>query len=108
MILESIVKKFGIKFWDKPSNSCLATRFPYNTDITKEDLKKVEKGEEIIKELGIQKVRLRAQSESVRIEVDKENFEVLINNKDLVEKIKKLGFKFISLDLEGLKSGSFD
>lgn len=101
-------KEFGIEFWNKPSNSCLATRFPYNTSLTEENLKKVELAEEIIKTLGIEKTRVRAHNEIARIEVDKEYFDILIKNEEAINQIKKLGFKFVTLDLIGLKSGSFD
>ena len=120
-------KTLGIPFWNKPSNSCLATRFPYNTNLTEEGLKKVEESEEIIKDLGIQKVRVRVHGNIARIEVNPEEFEIIFNNienknketrqeqnktnqnqENIVEKIKDLGFSYVTLDLSGLKSGSFD
>ena len=102
-------KELGIKFWDKPSNSCLATRFPYDTTLTKENLKMVESSEEVIKELGIKKVRVREHNEIAKIEVEKENFEIILKHKEfIVEKLKEIGFKYITLDLEGIKSGNFD
>ena len=120
-------KTLGIPFWNKPSNSCLATRFPYNTNLTEEGLKKVEESEEIIKDLGIQKVRVRVHGNIARIEVNPEEFEIIFNNienknketrqeqnktnqnqENIVEKIKALGFSYVTLDLSGLKSGSFD
>lgn len=102
-------KELGIKFWDKSSNSCLATRFPYDTTLTKENLKMVESSEEVIKELGIKKVRVREHNEIAKIEVEKENFEIILKHKGfIVEKLKEIGFKYITLDLEGIKSGNFD
>ncbi len=120
-------KTLGIPFWNKPSNSCLATRFPYNTTLMEKGLEKVEQSEEMIKELGIQKVRVRVHDNIARIEVNPEDFEVILNNitnknketkeekntknqnqENIVEKIKALGFSYVTLDLSGLKSGSFD
>lgn len=101
-------KELGIKIWNKPSNSCLATRFPYNTALTEEDLRKVEFSEEIIKSLGIKKVRVRVHGDMARIEVEKLNFEIILKNEKATQQIKELGFKFVTLDLLGLKSGSFD
>ena len=107
-------KNLGISFWNKPSNSCLATRFPYNTNLTEEGLKKVEESEEIIKNIGIKKVRIRVHDTIARIEVNPEDFEIILNNikhehnKNIIEKIKDLGFSYVTLDLLGLKSGSFD
>ena len=109
-------KNLGISFWNKPSNSCLATRFPYHTILTEEGLKKVEQSEEIIKDLGIKKVRVRVHDTIARIEVNPEDFQLILNNikmenkngKNIIEKIKDLGFSYVTLDLSGLKSGSFD
>ena len=101
-------KKLEIKIWNKPSNSCLATRFPYNTILTEEDLKKVEQGEEVLKKLGIPKVRIRVHQEIARIEVEREYSNVIIQNQNIVEQIKALGFRYVTLDLNGLTSGSFD
>lgn len=101
-------KELGIRIWNKPSNSCLATRFPYNTNLTKENLRKVELSEEIIKSLGIEKVRVRVHSDIARIEVEKKDFEIILKNEKVTQQIKELGFNFVTLDLLGLKSGSFD
>lgn len=101
-------KKLEIKIWNKPSNSCLATRFPYNTILTEDDLKRVEQGEEVLKKLGIPKVRIRVHQEIARIEVEREYSNVIIQNQNIVEQIKALGFRYVTLDLNGLTSGSFD
>ena len=101
-------QELGMKIWNKPSNSCLATRFPYHTILTQEGLKKVELSEEIIKKLGIEKVRVRVHGDVARIEVPKEDFSLILKNEEILNEIKELGFKFITLDLMGLKSGSFD
>ena len=102
-------KELGIKFWDKPSNSCLATRFPYDTILSNESLEMVDLSEQEIKKLGIKKVRVRAHKEIARIEVEKEDFgKILENEEKIVDKLKEFGFKYVSLDLDGLKSGNFD
>lgn len=101
-------KDLGIKFWNKPSNSCLATRFPYNTTLTEEKLKQVESSEEVIKKLGITQVRVRKHEEIARIEVNKEDFNKILENREYIESnLKKLGFKYITLDLNGLKTAGF-
>lgn len=107
-MIRAEAKKLGLKTWNKPANSCLATRFPYHNTLSKELLKKVENAEKIIKNLGINKVRVRVHLDLIRIEVEKENFTLILNNNEAILKIKELGFKFITLDLFGLKSGSFD
>ena len=101
-------KKLGIKIWDKPSNSCLATRVPYNTILTKELLRKIDLSEEIIKNIGIKNLRVRVHNEIARIEVSKEDFKIIFENENIIEKIKNIGFRYVTLDLSGLQSGSFD
>ena len=101
-------KKLGIKIWDKPSNSCLATRVPYNTILTKELLRKIDLSEEIIKNIGIKNLRVRVHNEIARIEVPKEEFKIIFENENIIEKIKIIGFRYVTLDLSGLQSGSFD
>ena len=102
-------KELEIEFWDKPSNSCLATRFPYDTILSKKTLEMVDLSEEEIKKLGIKKLRVRAHKDVARIEVEKEEFGNILKNKErVVKKLKEVGFKYVSLDLDGLKSGNFD
>lgn len=101
-------KKLEIRFWNKPSNSCLATRFPYNTSLTEENLSKVDKSEELIKSLGIQRVRVRVHGNIARIEVEKKDFSKILENEKIVNSIKELGFEYVTLDLGGIKSGSFN
>lgn len=107
-MIRKMAKEVGIKTWNKPSNSCLATRFPYNTYLTEEGLRKVEISEEIIKELGIEKVRVRVHEDIARIEVEKKDFDIIIKNEKVIDQIKAQEFKFVTLDLLGIKSGSFD
>lgn len=100
-------KKLEIPFYNKPSNSCLATRFPYNTKLNKELLNKVDEVEELIKKYDINKVRARIHNDLLRIEVDKKDFNLIINNNELLDKLKQY-FNYITIDLEGYSSGKFD
>lgn len=101
-------QKLGIKIWNKPSNSCLATRVPYDTILTEELLRKIDLSEEIIKNIGIKNLRVRVHNEIARIEVPKEDFKIIFENENIIEKIKNIGFKYVTLDLSGLQNGSFD
>lgn len=101
-------KQLGIVVWDRPSDSCLATRFPYNTTLTKELFYQAEQAEKIIKKLGIRICRVRIHEEIARIEVQKKDFIKLIEETEFVLKIKQLGIKYITVDLEGFRSGSLD
>lgn len=102
-------KMLGISVHNKPSAPCMATRFPYNTDITKESLDKVEAAENYLKECGLHLCRLRVHFDIARIEVREEDFEkILINRKSIVKELKDIGFTYITLDIEGFRSGSMD
>lgn len=101
-------KQLGIETYSKPANACLATRFPYGTILTEEKLDRVAQGEAIFHHLGIQHVRLRDHGDLARIEVSRNDFDQVVANQELVSQLKKLGYKNITLDLQGIKSGSFD
>lgn len=100
-------KELGIKLWNKPSNSCLATRFPYNTVLTEEELSKVDQSESLIKAIGIDRVRVRAHGEMARIEVERKEFATILENVEVANKIRELGFEYVTLDLRGIRSGGF-
>jgi len=99
-------KRIGLSIWNKPSFACLATRIPYGEKITKEKLRKIEEGENILKKLGFKVVRLRYYSEKlVRIEVGKEEIKkVFTKRAEIVNQLKKVDFKYITVDLEGYKT----
>ena len=93
----------------KPSAPCLATRFPYGVRLTEQGFAKVEKIEAWIKELGLPVVRARIYGDTVRVEVLPEGFERLIaRREELAQLVRSLGFNYITLDLEGFRSGSMD
>jgi len=104
-------KEMGLPTWNKPSNSCLATRITYGDEITQEKLKKIEQAESFIRNLGIEQVRVRYYNKLAKIEVGEKELLLLVE-KDLKEKIifklKKLGFIYITLDLQGYRTGSMN
>ncbi|MCF2144120.1 MAG: ATP-dependent sacrificial sulfur transferase LarE [Candidatus Heimdallarchaeota archaeon] len=107
--IRALAKENGIPVWDKPSSPCLATRFPFGEKITQEKLAAVFHGEEYLKSLGFKQVRLRMHGQLARIEVDKKQIrELAIKAPAISEKLKVLGFKFITIDLEGYKRGSMN
>ena len=104
-------KQLGLSTWDKPSSPCLATRFPYGRRITKEALLRVGKAEDFLRTLGFFKVRVRDHGSIARIEVEEDEIESLLipeKRKLITKTLKSLGFEFISLDLDGYKSGSLN
>lgn len=104
-------KELGLKTWDKPAYACLLSRIPYNQNIDEQDLNRVEKSELYLMNLGFKGVRVRSHGDLARIEVQKDDREKLING-DILDnisiKLKRLGFKYVTLDLEGYKMGSLN
>ncbi len=98
----------GLPTWDKPANACLATRLPYGATLTKEGLLRVETAESLLLDAGFKSIRARMHGEILRIEAEKQDFDKLLNNTTLIARLKGLDFKYITLDLEGLRSGSMD
>lgn len=101
--------ELGISASNKPSAPCLATRFPYGIRLSYEAMRKVEQGEQFVKELGFYNVRLRIHGGIVRIEVDIEEFgELMRKRQEIISYLKGLGYSYVTLDLEGFRSGSMD
>lgn len=102
-------KDMKLPTWNKPSFACLSSRFPYGTKITKEKLAQVDKGEGLLRSLGFQQFRLRHHGETTRIEINKDQFPLLIEKADeVVEKLKGCGYTYITLDLQGYRTGSMN
>lgn len=106
--IRQAARELGLETWNKPSNSCLATRFPYDTELTAENFAKVEGAELLIARKGIPSGRVRLHGDIARIEVPEDRFNELISDKKLIENIKNVGFRYVTLDLEGFRSGSMD
>ena len=99
----------GIECYDKPSNPCFATRFPYGDLITSANIKKVKLCEKFLKENGFSPCRVRRHNNIARIEILPKQFEKFLLKKDLIIKsFKETGIIYITLDLEGYRSGSRD
>lgn len=109
--IREISKKLELPTWNRPSQTCLATRIPYGERITKKRLERIEKGEEFLKSLGLKEVRLRDHGNTARIEVSPKEIRILTKKdirKKAVNRLKGLGYTYVSLDLEGYRSGSMD
>jgi len=109
--IRKLSKELGLKTWNRPPiGCCLATRFRYGLEITNERLEKLRKIEEYFKGFNLTLDRARYHDEStIRIEVLPEEIEVIMKNReDIVKFIKNLGFKYVSLDLEGYRTGSMN
>ena len=104
-----LAKEYGISTADRPSAPCLATRFPYGEALEKEKLIRVEQGEQFLHSMGFYNVRLRAHGDIARLDVDEKDMEKLLENKKgIINYLKALGWQYITMDLEGFRSGSMD
>ena len=94
---------------NKPSSPCLATRIPYGEEITSEKLERIEKAEEMLLQLDINNCRVRYENHTARIEVSPSDFDLLLSNREkIIQYFHKIGFTYVSLDLDGFRSGSLN
>jgi uncharacterized protein len=101
----------GLPTADIPASACLSSRLPYGTEVTTERLQQVETGEARLRELGFEQVRLRHHGELARVEVEPSELPRALDPgmaKAIVDVLKPLGFKWVSLDLEGYRTGSLN
>jgi len=106
--VRELSRLFRLDTWDVPANACLASRLAYGEKITPEKLKAVAKAEKLLKDAGYQVVRVRAHGPTARVELGKDEKVDLAALRRIAKKIKALGFTYITLDLEGYRSGSMD
>lgn len=107
--VRELAQEYGLSVASKPAAPCLATRFPYGTALTYEKMEQVEKGEEFLKGFAFKDVRLRIHGDIARIEVCGTDFGKLMEHREeIVSYLKGLGYLYITLDMEGFRSGSMD
>src|SRR5713101_8933311 len=101
----------GLSTWERPAASCLSSRVPYGTPVTVENLTRIERAENILRELGFQQFRVRAHQDLARIEIAPAELPRALHlemARALFERIKPLGFSYVTLDLEGYRQGSLN
>lgn len=102
-------KRLGLSTWGKPSLACLASRIPYGTKITPGMLQRINRAEALLRQMGFKQVRLRHHNELCRIEVLKNEIPRLINRRKLIiEKLRRLGYNYVTIDLQGYRPGSMN
>jgi uncharacterized protein len=109
--IRALSREMGLPTWDKPSAACLASRFAYGEEISREGLARVETAEDFLHECGFEQVRVRVHGDIARIEVAKEEMDWILQPavRDRVEKeLRKLGFLYVTLDLSGYRTGSMN
>ncbi len=111
MEVREITKMLGLPWWDKPSQPCLSSRFPYGEEITVSKLQRVGRAEIFLRQLGYSNLRVRSDSDTARIELLPEqikDFVIKVNLDQLVKHFQNLGFTYVTLDLEGYRSGKLN
>ncbi len=107
--IRAICRSMDLPFWNKPSAACLASRIPYGDRITEEKLAMVEQAEDYLKGIGFSQVRVRAHGQIARIEVHKGEMEkALTFGDEIAKELKRNGFQYVTLDLQGFRSGSMN
>ena len=109
--IRELARAAGLRVWDKPASACLSSRIEYGRPVTREALEVVERGEDAIRALGFRQFRVRHHGDIVRIEIAREELERALNPAvaaQFTAIFKQLGFKFVTLDLEGFRSGSMN
>lgn len=109
--IRELARRAGLRVWDKPASACLSSRIEYGRPVTREALDVVERGEDAIRALGFRQFRVRHHGNIVRIEIDREELEHALTPAmaaQFTSIFKNLGFKFVTLDLEGFRSGSMN
>ena len=109
--IRDLLKVWGLSVWNKPSTACLSSRIPYGQTISIDLLNKIERAEEVLHELGFYQVRVRDHNNIARIEISGNDFYRLFDPqiKDTISRsLKNLGYKFITVDLDGYRTGSLN
>ena len=109
--IRSLAREAGLRIWNKPASACLSSRIEYGREVTPEALAMVEQGEDALRQLGFRQFRVRHHGDIARIEIARDEMAHAMTTEMAAEFsriFKKLGFKFVTLDLEGFRSGSMN
>jgi uncharacterized protein len=102
-------RRLGLRTWDKPAAACLASRVPYGTEVSVAVLSRVERAEAAVRALGFHQVRVRHYGDTARIEVELGDIErVLAARAEIVAGVRAAGYRYVTLDLEGFRSGNLN
>lgn len=109
--IRELARRADLRVWDKPASACLSSRVEYGRAVTPEALSVIERGEDALRALGFRQFRVRHHGEIVRIEIAREELPRALTSemaREFTRVFKELGFKFVTLDLEGFRSGSMN
>lgn len=107
--IRKLARELGLSNWDKPSSACLASRIPYGIPVTPERLNQIEKAEEYLAKLNIKQLRVRHHERIARIEVEPDDFRTILKYRSQISQaLSKIGYDYITLDINGFQSGSMN
>jgi pyridinium-3,5-biscarboxylic acid mononucleotide sulfurtransferase len=107
--IRAAAKAWGVPIWNKPAAACLSSRFQYGDPITVEKLRQVATAESGLRALGLKGFRVRHHDETARLEVPPDQFPIVLEQRsEIVEAVRRAGYRYVTLDLEGFRSGSMN
>lgn len=107
--VRSLSRELGLRTWDRPAGACLASRLPYGTPVTAPRLRTVAAAESALRALGFRQFRVRHHEAVARVEIDEDEIEEAVRRRgEVVAAVKGAGYAFVTLDLEGFRSGSMN
>jgi uncharacterized protein len=107
--IREMSRRLGLRTWDKPAAACLASRIPYGTEVSVGILSRVDRAEAALHRLGFAQVRVRHYGETARIEVDLDDLAAVVRRRTaVVEAVKAAGYRYVTVDLEGFRSGNLN
>lgn len=107
--IRKLSKELDLPTWDKPSYACLSSRFPYGTRITPDALTMIDEAEKLLRKLGFRQLRVRHHGDIARIEVEAEDLPRLLDcREEIVRRFKELGYLYVTVDIEGYRTGSMN
>lgn len=109
--IRPLSRELGLPTWDKPAMACLASRFPYGEEITADKLRRVEQAERFLRDSGFRQMRVRSHGGIARIEAERDRVADLATEptrREVARRLKELGFDYVTIDLEGYRTGSMN
>jgi len=109
--IRALSRRAGLATWDRPASACLSSRIPYGSEVTPEKLAQIERGENVLRELGFRQFRVRHHGELARIEIAAEEMPRALDAavaREIGQRLRGIGFLYVTLDLEGYRQGSLN
>ncbi|HTK29431.1 MAG TPA: ATP-dependent sacrificial sulfur transferase LarE [Vicinamibacterales bacterium] len=109
--IRELSRRAGLPTWDEPASACLSSRIPYHSEVTDEKLRMIERGEQVLRDLGFRVCRLRHHDDLARIEVAREDMARALEpdvRSTIVRELRAIGYRYVSLDLQGYRTGSLN